>query len=218
MLRTVLSYLWLAWLLAALLFFARLLCAPFFPKIRDQIKRQRRLHFFWGCWALLTACLLYLLLHPSTWPPAWWKRHTQRQEVLRRVQTAGGWAALKRDCDALAHAHKDDPYDFRWYRGFDTNPLPPTIAALKPWNVQFWPRNFVRRFGADGARLFGSNVVVRMSLFGRAATGRHGEPALGLDVLCEPSMTNYSPMRLRSTTPLRYWRYGKVADDVYEFY
>jgi hypothetical protein len=218
MLRYALLCLLLASFLAALSFFVRLLCAPFSPKILDQMKRQRTLHVLWGCWALFTACLLYSDLHPSAWPPAWWKRHAQRQRVLERVNSAGGWAALKRDCDAFADAHRDDPDEFGWYRGFDTNPLPPAIAALEPWNVEFYPSNFLREFRGDNTRWFGSNIVVRLSLFGRHSTGRRGQPALGLDVVCEPGVSSYNPQRLYSTIPLRYWRYRKVADDVYEFY
>src|SRR4051812_30680570 len=72
------------------------------------------------------------------YPPNWLERRGQREEVLQRVQSVGGWAALKRDCDALADRYKDDQYGFRWLRG-DTKSLPLAIAALKPKEVVFYP-------------------------------------------------------------------------------
>jgi hypothetical protein len=84
--------------------------------------------------------------------------------------------------------------------------------------LEFYPSKVVRQFGANGNQWFGTNVVVRLSVFGAHATGGHDEPALGLDVLCEPGLSNYGPVRLRSTTPLRYWQYRELADRVYEFY
>jgi hypothetical protein len=65
MLRVVLQYLPLLAFLIALLFFVRLLCALFSRKIQDQMRRHRTLHCLWGCWALTTACFLYLLLSPE---------------------------------------------------------------------------------------------------------------------------------------------------------
>jgi|ERR1035441_948078 hypothetical protein len=215
--RLLLQYLPLAAVLIALLFFVRLLCVLFSRKIQDQMRRHRTLHCLWGCWALATAGFLYLMLYPSAWPPLWLERHTQRHEVLERVQSGGGWAALKRDCDSLAAAYRDDPYGFRWFRD-DTNSLPRAIAALRPKEVEFYPRKVVRQFGGEGARFLGTNVIVRISIFGAHSTGGHDQPALGLDVLCEAGVSKYKPERLRSTTPLRYWRYRKVAADIYEFY
>jgi hypothetical protein len=118
----------------------------------------------------------------------------------------------------LADAHRDDPHGFRWYGFFDTNSLPPAITALKPKVVEFYPRREVQQFGAEGRRWFGSNVVIRITIFGAHSTGGHDQPSLGLEVLCESGASDYRPERLRSTTPLRYWRYRKVADAVYEFY
>ena len=215
---TVVPLLLLGGLLVGFLFFVRLLCAPFSGKIMGQISRYRILHCVWGCYALFAAFAFYLLLHPWAWPPDWLERRTQRQQVLERVQAAGGLAALKRDCDTLADAHRDDPYGFRWYRFFDTNSLPPAITALKPKVVEFYPRKEVQQFGAEGRRWFGSNVVIRITIFGAHSTGGHDQPSLGLDVLRESGASDYRPERLRSTTPLRYWRYRKVADAVYEFY
>jgi hypothetical protein len=218
MLSTALQFLPLAAFLAALLFFVRLLCAPFSPRILKQMSRYRKLHFLWGCCAITAACFLYLAVHPSAWPPVWLERRAQRQELLERVNSAGGWAALKRDCDAFADARRDDSHPFIWYPGLDNNALPPAMLALKPRSIEFYPRKVLRQFGANGSQWFGSNVVVRLSVFGAHSTGGHDQPALGLDVLCESGVSSYSPEHLRSTTPLRYWHYRKLADNIYEFY
>ncbi len=165
-------------------------------------KKQSFSFLFWG---LLGLVAIFFLAAPlSGWPPNWLERRTQRQQVLERVQSAGGWGALRRDCDALARTYKDDPYGFTWFDN-DTNTLPPAIAALHPKQVQ-------------SVKFEGSNVVVRISIFGAHATGGHDQPWLGLDVLCESGVASYSPARVRSTTPFRYWRYQKVTDDIYEFY
>jgi hypothetical protein len=151
------------------------------------------------------------------YPPNWLERRGQRQEVLQRIQSAGGWAALKQDCEELADRYKDDRYGFRWLRG-DTNSLPPAIAALRPKGVEFYPPSVFKQFGSESVRFFGSNAVVRISIFGAHATGGHDQPWLGLDVLCEHGLASYHPDRLRSTTPLKYWRYRKIAEDIYEYY
>ena len=184
-------------------------------------KRRPLAYLFWIPAGLLVIYLLFLTcfaLVPSViyWPPDRLQRRHQRQAVAERIRSAGGWAALKRGCDTLADAYKDDPYGFRSF-SHDTN-LPPAIAALRPKLVEFYPRSTLRELPAQAARLFGTNLVVRIAIFGAHSTGGHGQPELGLDVLCEPGITNYSPARLRSTTPETYWNYRKITDDIYEFY
>jgi hypothetical protein len=147
----------------------------------------------------------------------WMERRTQRQQVLERIQSAGGWVALKRDCDVLANKHKDASTSFSWSDS-DTSTLPPAIAALKPKYVEFYPRKVVQSFVGDSKKWFGTDVVVRISIFGAHSTGGHDQPWLGLDVLCDPDVASYHPERLRSIIPLRYWKYRKVAEDIYEFY
>jgi hypothetical protein len=152
------------------------------------------------------------------YPPNWMERHNQRQQILQRVQSAGGWEALKRDCDSLTEKYKDSPYGFRWFPELDTNPLPPAIAVLKPKEIVFYPPQVLNQFGAESNRWFGSNLLVSISIFGAHATGGHDQPWLGLAVLCGPTVVNCKLISLRSTTPLRYWRYRKVTDNIYEYY
>lgn len=181
------------------------------------MQRHPSVHVIWACVTLAGVLGLIWLSNPAAWPPPSVERRTQRRQVLERVESAGGWTALKRDCNMLANAYKDDPYGFRWFR-FNTDPLPPAIAALRPREVEFYSPKFLEHFGSEGIKWHGSNVVVRISVFGAHATGGHSQPSLGLDVVCEPGVPNYSPARLRSEVPFRYWRYRKVADDVYEFF
>ena len=170
-------------------------------------------------WIPLGLFAIYYFLQFTLYgyPPIWLERRGQRSELLQRAQSAGGWAAVKRDCDTLADRYKDDQDGFTWLHG-DTNSLPPAIAALKPKEVRFYPLGFFRQFGSEGVRYFGSNIVVRISVFGAHSTGGHDQPWLGLDVVCERGLAGYHPERIRSTTPLRYWRYRKIAEDIYEYY
>lgn len=188
--------------LAGLLLSARLLCAPFSAKIRAQIRRHRLLHL---AGAALWVLLFVFVFYPGR-PPDWWQRRGQREEVLQRVHFAGGWDALRRDCRGLADRCEREPDRPRY--ALKRNNLPPAIAALKPWRVDYY-----------GPRIESFNdsmvPIVRVTLFGARGTR---EPVLGLDVVCAPSTTNYEPHRVRAAGRLRNWRYRKVADDVYEFY
>ena len=215
--RVVVPLLLLVALPAALLFLSRLLVAPFSRKIQEQMRKHPWLHVIWSGLVPVASYLFYLVAWPSAWPPEWLERHNQRQEVLRRIQSAGGWAALKRDCDALAAGYNSDRYHFEWSSG-NTNSLPGAIAALRPTKVEFYPRKVLDMFRSGNIPLFGSNLVVRITIFGFHATGGRDQQWLGLDVVCEPGLTNYNPVRRRFTPPWGYWRYRKVAPDIYEDY
>jgi len=172
---------------------------------------------FWILLVILACCFLLPYYYSVYWPPTWMERRTQRQHILERVQSAGGWGALKRDCDALADKFKDSETDYHWMRP-DTNALPPAIAALNPRSVDFFSRKRLPQFGVQGMSFFGSNTVVRIEIFGGHATGGRGQSWLGLDVVCEPGLLNYTPHRLRSNNPLIYWTYRKITDGIYEYY
>jgi hypothetical protein len=154
------------------------------------------------------------------WPSAEVERNTERQQILERIESAGGWTALKRDCEALASEHQDFNYSWSFTQNF--NGLPPAIAALNPMRVDYYCPKEIAELKKDGtgfsASIIGTNVVVRIFIYGAHSTGGHDLPALGLDVLCEPGVVSYSPVLLRSETPLVYWKYRKVAEDIYEFY
>ncbi|HEY6227479.1 MAG TPA: hypothetical protein VI282_10195 [Verrucomicrobiae bacterium] len=186
--------------------------------MEDPVQRERR--WVWLLMLILLGLVIFYSFAPyivTGYPPNWLERRDQRQQILQRVTAAGGWTALKQDCEALADKHKDDQYPFSWFRG-NTNSLPPSIAMLKPKEVVFYPPRVLRQFDSEGIRFFGSNVVVRISIFGAHATGGHDQPWLGLDVVCESALASYRVKRLRSTTPLRYWRYRKIVGGIYEYY
>jgi hypothetical protein len=203
--------------LAALLFVVRLVVALFSTKVLKQMRQYPVIHVIWGCFAFV-GVLVFWGFNPAMWPPLSLERSFQRQQVLKRIQPVGGWAALKRDCDALVSKYKDDDFGFRWGRD-DTNSMPPTIAALTPRMVEFLSPKAMQKFGGEFiGKSYGTNLVVRIYIFGGHATGGHDQPTLGLDVLCESGVTNYNPVRLLAWAPLEHWKYRKIVDDVYEFY
>jgi hypothetical protein len=94
------------------------------------------------------------------------ERIIQRHKLKERVQLAGGWDVIQRECTQFAQVNSNGIY-FPWR---DTN-LPPAILALKPIRVESDP---------DHRR-------VRIRVFGVNSTGGHSTPYLGLDVFPENS-------------------------------
>jgi hypothetical protein len=182
--------------------------------------REKRL-FKWLLFILLISVVLVFL--PNRLPD-WMELRIERLQLWRRVQNGGGWAALQRDCDALATKYKDDSFGFRWFQygpNGDTNSLPTAIAALNPQMVEFLSPKALQQFGGgDGDNRYGTNLIVRISIFGHHTTGMHEKPWLGLDVLCGSSVTNYSPVSLHPLAPMDSWnwQYRKIADGIYEHY
>ena len=177
---------------------------------------QKKPSFGWLKLLGISALLAFLFAN-FYWPISdLFERHTQRQQVLERVQFAGGWAALKRDCVALASTNAGG---WSWSKlGDSMNSLPSSIAALKPRRVVFYPhQNYPN--GTWWSSANHSDAAVRIFVFGTHSTDGHDQPSLGLDILCESGVTDYTPPdNWRSDIPLRYWKYRKVSDDVYEFY
>ena len=130
------------YLLATLTFVIRLACAPFSAKVSAEMRRHPIVHWIWGGSALIGVLVFMDFLNPW-WPPSWVERRGQRQKVLERVEAAGGWSAIQRDCDSLAAQYRDGI--FYWHR-FATNALPPALAALDPWEVRFDSPTVLREF------------------------------------------------------------------------
>jgi hypothetical protein len=153
-------------------------------------------------WIPLGLLLLLLISQPLLywWPPISVERRTQRQKLTERVQSAGGWDAIRRDCIALAEQNTNGFYS-RWQ---DTN-LPAAIAALRPMIVQYSP--------ADGC--------VRMRIFGMHATGGHNTPYFGLEVDTSTNSANYKHGSGYSNGGVIGSRYSvpeRVANGIYEIY
>src|SRR5690242_18104721 len=127
----------------------------------SQPSRKSSLDLF--LWIPLGLLLVFLML-PSFfawWPPVSIERRTQQRQLGERVQLAGGWDAIRRDCLVLA-VQNTNGFRSQWC---DTN-LPPAIVALRPLLVDYSPEQ----------------GCVRMRIFGLHATGGHSTPYFGLEV------------------------------------
>jgi hypothetical protein len=144
---------------------------------------------------LLTAiaALTFFVIIPAFliwWPPASVERHSQRAKLAERVQAAGGWEAVRRDCIAFAAQNTNGFYS-HWR---DTN-LPPAILALKPMIVEYAPK-----VGCVSMRVFGIN-----------STGGHSTPYFGLEVVTSTNRADYKHGGQHSVAK-------QVADGIYEVY
>jgi hypothetical protein len=159
------AVLWLASVgcpLAAILFVARVLAALVSTKVSEQIRRHPVFHAMWGCLAFLGFLFVCSILSPDMWPPISVERREQRARIMERVQSAGGWDALRHACIQLAGQHTNG-FGWPWH---DTNGLPDSIAALKPRRVEYLP----------------IHGCVRIKVFGAHSTGGHSRPYFGLEV------------------------------------
>lgn len=175
---------------------------------------------FWLKWApvlvvvlvLLTPCFLSLpMWFPGTFPPAWWERKSQRKQVVERVQAAGGWEALRRDCMALAQTNEF----INWIRWRKSNKvaLPPTISALQPKEVYYVSPQLLGPNSAE-PRI----PVVRIKIFGMHSTGGHSTPYFGLEVVAMSSSEDYTPKARPAASGNGHRNYRKVSEGVYEVY
>lgn len=195
----------------ALLFLGRLLCAPFSTKISGQMKKHPILHFVWGFFAFVGALAILGVLDPGIWPPKFVERRAQRQKVIARVQSAGGWEALKRDCTLLVQTN-ESLYWTRWHTN-DLLASLPAIAVLQPQQVKFIsPKLLVGHL--DEPRV----PVVHIKVFGMHATGAHSTPYFGLDVVAAPIEGNYIPKPAIAASGNAHRNYRKVAEGVYEVF
>jgi hypothetical protein len=158
----------------------------------EQQKPQSR----FGCLVVFIVVLLYfqfptIIALVNAWPPAFIERRTQREQVLERIQSAGGWQALQRDCATIVEQNRGTY--FVWFRGH-TNALPPSIAALKPREVRF----------SDS-----QPEIVEIKVFGYRSTDGHQPPYFGLRVVSGAGADSYKPKDMR---------YEFVTNNIYEIY
>lgn len=207
----VIEILSLGCLLASLAFVVRFFCAPFSSTIREQVNRHRRLHLIWGALAVTTAFILFPVLNPAAWPPRWWEREGQRKQVRGRVQVAGGWEALRRDCVLLVRTN-ESLYWSRWFTN-DRPVLPPALAALKPQQVEYVsPRLLGEAEGQSRTH------VVRIKIFGMHSTGGHSTPYFGLEVVTDASAGSYVPKRAPAVPGNGHLKHRRVFEGVYEIF
>jgi hypothetical protein len=135
------------------------------------------------------------------WPPHWLERTRQRKIVLERVQDAGGWRAIKSDCEQIVTTGVTN--GFHWFhRSPDAPTLPKSLAMLKPRMVDIWPEK-------DGMQ------SVRIHIFGMHSTGGRGQDFYILKVVCPSPPNVRSPFK---SDPEAKVKYGdrKIADGSYE--
>jgi len=196
-------------LLAALLFVVRLYVAIVSPKVVGQMRKHPVIHIVWGCFAMIGGLFILDGLYPNLWPPRFIERQTQREKVVQRVQAAGGWAALQRDCDALVKEYHDSA--FIWHLG-NTNELPPAIAALHPREVTFYSPAMVHDSSPDEPQV----PVVCIKVFGLHSTGGHSVPYFGLDVVCSTNAGYHPPSAKGGASGNHYDSYRQVTETIFE--
>jgi hypothetical protein len=197
---------------AAVLLVLRLVVAIFSTKVSEEIRRHPAIHTTLGCLAVVGVLAWFGVISPDMWPRLSVKRGRQRAEVLKRINVVGGWAALQRDCDAFAEQHRDSA--FVWSHGGDTNALPPTIAALRPWSVSFYSSAFL-----GDSRDEPQIPFVRIKVFGAHSTGGRSQPYFGLEVVCATNAESYRPEPSQGGAPgNRYNSYSRVSERIYEIY
>jgi hypothetical protein len=216
--------------IGVILFLARILVAPFSEKVFSQMRRHPVAHLVWGLFCVCGFCFLYILVFNG--PPDWWDRRQQRKVVYERVQAAGGWNAIRRDCELLA-SNKTEPFywhpawphaqvtwlsngtSMQYTTNIDYGPLPPAVAALHPREITYYPPQSLRQFKDR------SDVpVICIRLFGIHSTGGHSQPYFGLQVVCGTNSPDYKPKSGPSggVDGNSHSTYRKVADGVFEIY
>ncbi len=173
-------------------------------------RASRTITLVWIGVALLFGFLLFptMVQRFAAWPPAFMERRAERRLLAERVQSAGGWSALVRDCERLGQQYKEEG-SFFWTRA-RTNSLPPAIAALRPMVVTF---------GRGASFGFPDVATVQIKLFGLHSTGGHSTPLLGVVVVLGQGSTPYKPGPVPSYVgggP--YCTYRAVTNSVYEYF
>lgn len=215
--------------IAGLHFLVALVYAVFSEKIRSQIKKHPVWHGIWACFGLGCLAFTYFFSNFSTWPPHWWELHTQRRQVLERIQSAGGWEKLRQDCIALTKTNES----VEWYRGTgswtpvsksvasmtndqvlfgrnETNgwKLPPAIATLKP---QFVTYDFKKYSGVNSMEF----NIVRIHIFGMHSTGGHSIPNYKLEVITDASSEAYASKAYLEAHGQTRIKYQKASEGIY---
>ena len=206
-----LQLLFLGFCLIGLTFLVRFLMGPFSPEILEQMRRHPFIHGVGACLSIFFLLVVFMFLNPTSWPPDWWERRAQRQKVLERVESIGGWIALQRDCDALLAQYRDG--GFLWFRG-STNALPSSLAALRP--VIILLVSPPARLNSKGIQ---EAAIVRIQLFGAHSTGARSTPYFGLEIVAGPGNMAYVPRLSDGGAPGNsYSGYRKVTERIFEIY
>jgi len=157
------------------------------------------------CWIVLVLFSSYTLMTIFLWQSDLHKqrirqleRRTQQQKVVERVQLAGGWDAIRRDCFSLAEQHTNGFYS-HWH---ETNGLPAAIIALKPLTVEYEP----------------DRGCVLIRVFGIHSTGGHSTPYFGLEIDMSTNSVGYKHGTGYGVIGNYHSTNNQVANGIYEIY
>ncbi len=132
-------------------------------------------------WLAVTCGIVVIVafLYPSVGTPWTIQRLKQRKMISERVQQAGGWSVLRKECGTSFSGVTTN--FIRWRKGVDaeTN-LPPTLAKLRPLEVRVYA-------DPDG------RVIARIKFYGAWSTGGRGIPYYGIWVVCSPTPNDFTP-------------------------
>ena len=178
--------------------------------------------FFWVTLlggALFCVALIFPMLLPpqNSRPPFPEQRTRQRKTVQERVQAAGGWTSVRKECESLLKNssrafHWELPGHFVGVRdstrrpsvSYETNiddaPLPTGIAALNPHRL-------------EGYALDSEPPIMRINLFGGRSTGTRGIPYYDIWIICGPAPDGFTPQLDFSPRVIK-----RIADAVFEVY
>ncbi|MFM2296092.1 MAG: hypothetical protein RLZZ350_2505 [Verrucomicrobiota bacterium] len=96
----------------------------------------------------------------------------------------------------------------------DTNGLPPALAALKPWKVDYLPPKFLK-----GQKDTPPVSVVHIKVFGIHSTGGHSTPYYGLAVVPIAEVENFHPQPPHDgASGNHYDTYTPITNGIYEVY
>lgn len=175
------------------------------------------LHTIWGLSVLFSLYFVFVLIPFG--PPAWVDRINQRNILQERVNAAGGWDVIRRDCTLFVSNRNDyllwvppaTNVQMTWFSNhvamhyttnLDYGTLPPALATLKPREMRFHP------------------PTLEIRLFGMHSTGGHSTPYFGLEIVCGTNANGYHPHEgsTRGVTGNRHSTYREVEEGVYEIY
>jgi hypothetical protein len=193
--------------LAALLLTARFLASFVSDKVVAQMKAYPLRHHALAAVGLFGIFICMGGMSRISWPPRWYERRSQRLELLRRVESVGGWKAVRLGCESLIADH---PKNFEW-SDFDGGPLPPTLAALRPQLIQVFSATTMSQLNG-----LPNVTIVEIAIFGRHRVRGRQTPCLGLEISCGAGAEKYSPRPGGELSGRRDLSTRKVAEYIFE--
>lgn len=130
------------------------------------------------------------------------QREQQRKEAYERVEAAGGWEVLQRECLSLLATNSNDFFWRPAANHIDNEPLPPALASLKPRKITMTR--------ADPP-------IMQIHVFGYPRTGG-GTPYYYLYIVCGPVPEDFKPELDFEPHHLLIGTIQKITNSVFEVY